>query len=748
MDRLIAPALALLLLAATAACAVPPDPARPWVYTDLRLLQPAAAGLPASADLVAVYTREAGSDLQVRLDFLDLPLVPNQDVYIALERRPGGSAQVLLSPWQTASPDPAGLTATAIPWDMLIALPAAGSPRLFFPGQTSPSSVLVPRLVRDPWLDTLTVSLNGAAVPRPFQLQVFVTRPCASPAGPCDPHPLEGTPAVASDAPPPPGQAALLMAFWDTFPAATPALALRRWDGAHTGPNGGRHGLNLLLTAAGQNFVPLVLLDLKTPASLAALDLVGAMKRLQDMSTDGYAILPDVAYGDPASVSLAYGRQAAAAFGYPASQMLFAPTGAAPTGYLIRFASLVDPTHMALAGAARLVPLPSAEAVQATGEGPSLDVRLELLSAALSGDPSRLVVLGGDLPRSTWGNADAAQASFAWISAHPWIRRLFGPDLLTFPVKGGAVVPAPAAQPAFPTYDGSGGRVPISPDELRNALAQAPRNTLTDLAWQAFFSLTAPTTDAGLQALRAQYLPDVSALLAASRWSDGSLQPDGCLSFQGRAAETCQLGNDRFLAILASRDARLEFLLYRDQLGVHEVIGPSSQFTVGLSDPSEWHPENGPGADPGAIQGAFAEAEAVQFAHYQSDGKSFTASSDSLSKTYRLTENGIEVDYRITSPLTERIPLAVEPQAFYAGPSAYLGRSASGAWSWGLAGGLRVQVQSQAALTEADFTASLPFLSQPEDPNQDYPPGHYLPFPLSVVSLNSDQDFRVLISIK
>jgi hypothetical protein len=541
------------------------------------------------------------------------------------------------------------------------------------------------------------------------------------------------------------------MAFWDTYPAYTPALALRRWDGAHTGPNGGRHGLNLLLTAAAQNFVPLVLLDLKTPASLAALDLIGATKRIRRLSDAGLLILPDAAYGQPADVALGYSRRAAAGFGLPGSQLAYSPSGQLQPGYLAQFVPLANATHLSRAGATRLIPLPPAGAVQATDDGPSTGVRLALLEAALSGDASRLVVLGGDLPHSTWGNADASAATFAWIDAHPWIRPLSGEDLLTFPVGANQSAPPMANNrpAAFPTYDGHGGQVTLSPSALIDALSRAPKNAITDLAWQAFFSLTASGADAGLQELRAQYLGDVTSLITASRWADGALpSAGGCETFKGEGEETCQLANDTFLAILKGQDARLEYLFYRDALGVHQVIGPSSQFTVGLSDPSRWHPEKGPAADPSVVQGAFAEGAEQKMTQTTASGNTFTASNGSFSKSYRLTEAGLEVIYHLTAPLTEHLPLAVDPQAFYFSPAQYQGVLAPGSWTWGLVGGIRVEVQTEAVLSAADFTASLPFLSQPEDPDQDYPAGHYLPFPLSVVSLSSDRDFRVRISIK
>jgi hypothetical protein len=744
-------ALVLSVLLSTAACAVPPLVDRPWTTDDLRLLQPSREGIPASADLLAVYTRPAGSDVQIRLDFLDLALSPDQDIYIALETKTGGSNGVLLSPSPSKAAEAADLTPTALPWNVLLVLPASGSPQAFTPGASGPSASILPRVVRDPWLDTVTVSLNSYTIAQPFRLQIFVTAACTAGAGPCSLPALDQTAVISSAAQPPLAHASLLMAFWDSFPAYTPALALRRWDGAHAGPNGGRHGLNLLLTAAQQFFIPVALLDLKTPAGLAALDLIGATKRLRGMSDAGLLILPDVAYGDPPDVSLGYSRRAAAGFGLPASQFVYAASAQPQPGYLAQFVPLADASHLSRRGATRLIPLPPADAVQATEAGPALDVRLGLLAAALSGDPSRLVVLGGDLPRSTWGNADAVAASFAWFAAHPWIRPLYGADLLTLPpgTKNSAPQSGESRPAAFPVYDGNGNQIPFSQSDLIDALVHASQNPITDLAWQTYFSLTAPSADDRLQSLRAQYDPDVLSLLSASRWAQGqSPSVKGCETFTGNGLEVCALANRYFLAFFKGKDARLEFLFHRDRQGLHQIVGPSSQFTVGLSDQSLWHPEFGPAADPSVIQGAFDESPPADINRYSAGAATFTASGDGFSKTYRLTDSGLEVSYHLTVPLSTRLPLAVDPQAFYFGPTSYTGTLSPGSWTWGLANGIRVQVRSDAALTASGFSASLPFLSQPEDPDQDYPPGHYLPFPLSVVSLSAEQDFSVRISIK
>ncbi len=113
--------------------------------------------------------------------------------------------------------------------------------------------------------------------------------------------------------------------------------------------------------------------------------------------------------------------------------------------YPAQFFFLENNTQVAGSGATRLIPLPAADDVQATTEGPSLDVRRALVNTAFSDDSTQLVMLGGDLPRSTWGNEDIAGPTFAWLAAHPWIQALKSVDLMTFPIA--ANIQGPARSP-------------------------------------------------------------------------------------------------------------------------------------------------------------------------------------------------------------------------------------------------------------------------------------------------------------
>jgi len=668
---------------------------------DLRMLDPVDNTDSPSTDILAVYTRTVGFDLEIRVDLLDLPLVPDYHLQILLDTSPGGN-----------------------PWDLIIDIPAGSRPTMT-PGDTN----TIPRVIRDPWLDTVTVRINRRAIPRSFSFKV--TSSIAD-----EPYPTDETTPTRSDALPPTQRAALALVFWDVFPGATPAQSLRLLDGAHTGPRGERHGLKHILDGAAQYGIPVALLDLKTPASLAALNYLGILPQIQNLVSRNLLILPDVAYADPANVSLGHSRRAAAGFGLPASQFAYSPLDI-QVDYLAQFFPLDNATQFARSGRTRLIPLPATEETQATQDGPSLEVRLALVSAVFSGDSTRLVVLGGDLPHSTWGNEDMAGPTFAWLAAHPWVQPLTAEDLISFPETSTNVL--------------ASGSTSVPPSYLAG-LANAPNNSLTDSAWQTYFMLTSPTNDEKFKVLRINYIGQVGELLAAARWAEHPSIYSGCdQDLNSDDRQECVISNFKFFAILNPAGACLTNLFYLNEKVPHQLVSPSSQFTIGLSDPSEWHPELGQAADPSVIPGAFSDNSqtwTVYSPEVTPGSIEFTSQDATRVKTYRLLENGIEITFQTSSPISTRIPLAVDPQAFYSEPAVYTGSLAPTTWTWGQTNGIQVEVAADTLFFVHSFTDSLPYLSQPENPDRAYPAGHYLPFPLSVVDIMGGGNFSAHIIVK
>ncbi len=672
-----------------------------WIIADLRVLDPVDNTASPSTDILAVYTRTIGFDLEIRVDMLDLVLIPDYHLQILLDTLPGEN-----------------------PWDLVIDIPAEGRPSV-----TPVNTNLIPRVIRDPWLDTVTVRINRKAIPRSFSLKVisFVAGGLT---------PADETVPARSDALPPTQRTPLALVFWDVFPGATPAQALRLLDGAHTGPRGERHGLKHILDSSGQYGIPVALLDLKTPASLAALNYLGILPQIQKLVSRNLLILPDVAYADPVNASLKFSRRAAAGFGLPASQFVYSSFGI-QVDYLAQFFSLDNATQLASSGRTRLIPLPAADEIQATQDGPSLDVRRALVNAAFSGNSTHLVVLGGDLPLSTWGNEDMAGPTFAWLAAHPWIQSLTGEDLITFPVAL--------------TNGRSSGSTSV-PSSYLVGLNNAPNNSLTESAWQTYFMLNSPTNDQKLKALRVNYLDQVGELLAAARWADHPLINTECdqdLNSDGQLE--CVISNLKFFAIINPVGARMTNLFYLNRSGPHQLVSPSSQFTIGLSDSSEWHPDLGQAADSSVIPGAFSDNTQtwMVYAPEVTPGIiEFTSQDASRIKTYKLVENGIEITYRTSGPVSTRIPLALDLQAFYFEPTGYTGSLTSTSWTWRQTNGIQVEVATDTPLSVESFTDSLPYLFLPENPDRGYPAGHYLPFPLSIVDIQGSGNLSVQIIVK
>ena len=726
-----------------------------WRYTHLRALDPADAAQP-ELDVIALYTRYTRHDLQIRLDILDLPETAHPDIYIALDLVPGGDVELPID------------AKTSRPWDILITIPSDGPPTLSenqYPISNTPRAyptsniqlpcLPIPRVLRDPLLDTLTINLNANLLPKQtgvFHIQVFTTEPGS-------PIVADSTVMISSEAQSL-GRAPLLISFWNALPAHTPAQALRRWDGAHTGPMGRRHGLKHLIEAVESHRVPITLLDLKSPLSLSTLEILDATPQVKELAADGLVIIPDTLparyFGELPSwanqKAAAISRETAINFGLQGSQLLYihdqqpgqlTPYALSlvlqPTG-----AEAVPQTHMYRSGDQSILPIPlrNYDAVQITAEGLDLSIKKALLAAAIAAEASSdtaITVLGGDLPHTPWGNPLIVDSAMLYIAAHPWIQPLSEADLLTYGRITG--YEPPIQQTTSQQHEA-----------VLGTLAKAPPSPITDLAWEAYLALLAPADPAysELSNLRAQYLGVIGDLLAAARWDVGAgVQPvyDCSLDtdFDGRLE--CILTSEGIFVLIDPQGARLKLLFVQGDNGVHQIVGGSSQFAVGLSDPYTWDLTRGSLADPDVIPGAFAGPWEPFNVTQLANGLRFT--SPTVQKDFTLTENGLRVAYQINAPLQVQIPLAVAPETRFSPGwgERYFGEDTPQGWAWGIEAGPRVLVQTSGALTTQTFADDLPALSVPEDPNYNYPPGHFIPIPLGIVTIQAEDDFWVELSI-
>ena len=725
-----------------------------WEISDLLFLDLPNTSDPTS-DLIAIYTRQIDDDFQIRIDILDLLPDFNLNFYILLDTYPAEHLEKFQGAPAVISSEIANHG-----WDGLLALPRDGSPQAFLAGKNQPENSLSPRIQRDPLQDTVTISfnLNSYPIPENLKFQVFVTTKDGGIL--LDQSPPIST--ILSDPIPP---APLIIIFSDSFPALSPIQALRHWDGAHTGPLGKRHGLKHILANAEKYAIPVVLLDLKIPSDLSALEFIGALPQVQNLVNQDLLLLPEIAFAFPDDLSLQFSRGIASAFELPDSIFVYSGDGQLQTDYRFQFIDLPDRSHLLLQDGKTLIPLPELEQnstpIQTSYEGLSLDVRHQLLTTAQSPDPSDLVILGGSLPHSTWGDSVVSMASMAYIAAHPWIQTLNATQIQAFDTQPihNKYEPQLIPAPNFPIFTSQGYSTGFDSNQLQAYLLEdlqnSPNNTITDLAWRMFFSLTSSVSNLSYSQLQYQYLNQVGSMLAASHWVNFPATISDCnQDIDYDSLNECILSNPRFFAIIETDGGRISFLFERDGNQIHQLIGPMSQFAVGLSDPSLWNLEQGPAADPEEIPGAFSDSD-NPFILYRvleiEDGSLIMNRSDGqVDKSIRLVENGLIIEYYSRTVEKLYIPLAIDPQVLSqpGWEKLYYSQKSADSIIWGLQGSTSIEIQSTGTIIANNFTESLLLIKNPENPDLDYPPGHFLPFPIALIEVSGTGQFSVTIRIQ
>lgn len=710
-----------------------------WQSSDLRIIH---VNQTSSESFAAGYLRRSNGQLQIRLDRLGFLSSQVFDVFVTLSTHQNGTARSL-----SQSPD-------SIYWDKLLVLPSTGNP--FCEGvEGRPPSRLCFQSQTDPITGDVVFTIKENNIPgnlRNLQVQAFLVDPQSNDI-------VDTIGPFRWDAPPP-ARAPLLLEFWDSLPGVTPAQALRRWDGAHTGPYGSRHGLSHLLSAASQAGIPITLLDLKSPQSLSALDAVGGTSTVQNLVSKGLLLLPDVVYGDPltATTSLRNSRAAGEAFFFPSNPVIFGNMllSDQPDNSFV-FAELPDSHHIGSTGTRRLLPLlvstRNQQDSQVNENGLTPESLKALLTIALTPDPSDLIVLGGSLPSSAWGDSRMAAPAMTYIANHPWIWPLTQQDIAAFPNGAGDNQPTCGytlcSMPPLPAQDAE------LRTHLREALKAAPANPITSLAWDAYLNLTASTPDATLQTLRSGYLGIVKELLAAAVWADNPTPDNRCLiDFDSDGTTDCILASSQQYLILSPAGARVLLGVSRQGSGFAQWTGSLSQFAVGMGDPSTWQPELGPAGDPSDIPGAFSDVDTI-WEKYTTTLKpgiaTFTSSDGTRQKRYELLLNGIRVTYSGFPAVETNLPIAFDPEIrFEPGwGRSYAFTSQPGNISWKIPGKGQVQVKTISSMSFSNSLETQRFLNKPENPDQSFSEGHFLPFPTAVIKINSENknSYHILVTV-
>jgi hypothetical protein len=748
-----------------AACqfGVPEQKHKQWSYTDIRAF---STGLSENSEdqIIAAYTRELGTDLQIRLDLLDISSSIESDIYIALDTEPGGTTALPIK----------GIS--QMPWDTLITIPSDGPPIAQIPNSISPFNIefirredVTPRVHYDNQNDYVTINLNRFVFPkytRIFNAQVFLTSENGKNIID-DIGPFRFDARIHNRLP-------ILIAFWNVFPAYTPAQALRRWDGAHTGPLGERHGLNMLLTTIKDHNVPVTLLDLKSPTSLSALDYLGHLQTIKQLEAEKLLILPDYlpsigsnnylyhCFNNETIIDYALSNtiQITQQFNLPSSKLLFAPNmlPCTPERYQSIFTLIegdLEPKSHRWKSSIFLPIKDMNNVDQATRDGLSLNIRKKLINGIVQNYNHEIYqILGGNLSESTWGDPESVSATIGYIAEHPWMKPMNIDDIMAMRKMrmDSTSEFIDSNDPSSPQMNHS-----IEFTQILNSNIDIFNNQFFKTTWESFISLFLPLPPESdkLRELRKNYYFQIEHLFNASRWAEEPFSLNDCnIDSDNDGQFECVLASKNYYAVFEKAGARLVFLFVRTikegeiMPEIHQVIGPTSQFLVGIDDPITWNLEAGEASDSNGIHGAFSDS-IHKWDLYRSSLVSpekiiFSSNDRTSTKSFKFEDNHITIEYTNVPPMTIQIPIVLDPWVRFSSDwgNLYWENQISDGWIWGLSDDIEVKITSNGTVKIKPFISSKHTLQERENPNLGYPPGHFIPFPIAVIEIepkaNSD----------
>jgi hypothetical protein len=203
--------------------------------------------------------------------------------------------------------------------------------------------------------------------------------------------------------------------------------------------------------------------------------------------------------------------------------------------------------------------------------------------------------------------------TFSYIAVHPWIKIITIQDLMTSPdLQAGSYLSVQNDQAnqnldAQQSLIASDSKSVEILSTINAGLLNAPKSQLTDFAWQVFDSLLRSGSPE-LFNLRLNYIGQIGEILAATDWGKKPVPIQSCsrdLDFDGE--NECILANNHIFAVIEPDGGYIPFVFTNDDQGIHQIIGPTWEFIVGMSDPSSWNTFSGVRSDSAQILGAFQD---------------------------------------------------------------------------------------------------------------------------------------------
>ena len=378
----------------------------------------------------------------------------------------------------------------------------------------------------------------------------------------------------------------------------------------------------------------------------------------------------------------------------------------------------------------------------------------ELIKVALSDDPDDFVNLGESFAKSALGDPSISEYFFAYIDNHPWIKTISQADLETDRKKytQGETCSDMLCSPSLPSIQPLTIFGTTYPDALNykdltikinDILVRLPDNEISRSAWLMYQKYMDPVNSEVEHQLQGNYLGQIGHMIQASEWLDSPSAIHECFDLDWDGIPECILSNEKIFSSYEIEGGRLLYVYIINDCGLIPVISPFSQYIVGLSDPDLWDITKGYLSDPNEISGFLADG-LDQLGNYTveiSDNSiEFQDKSSQIMKLFTLEGDGLSIEASYPFQTTAAIPLAAdlaasivsgnELQLFQNKKPGSTGFDKTETESGEVC--LKIQIPGQ-DLQITSYKDSSTFFESPENPDQSYPPGHYLPFPFQTI---------------
>lgn len=532
-----------------------------------------------------------------------------------------------------------------------------------------------------------------------------------------------------------------LMAF-NTHPGYQPSQILRFWNGAHTGPNGQRHGLKYLLDAAESTQIPVTLLDLNTPSGLAAIEFLDISEKLKELQSSSILFLPiPINLNTPSyPIILNSFQENIKNHGYINQNLVFYNLN---QQFLVKndnYTQSIDLTPDYESNA-----LSDMEYYQdpfSTSGLSELTIKNIFHNYLNSKNTTNILFA---LNKSNIADRAYASEIFMSIKSHPWLEVEF-PFQKKFDTTSLISI----------SESNEISTEKIISDEIIETILSS-KGSFQNYLFDYINDLFGKKKSEKFVKLSQHYLPNIYYYIAANQWEANPELKSGCTQdIDNDGMAECLLISADYFGIIELDGGRLAFLAVRSGNSVYQLIGPSSSIMFGLGPEEEWNIKESVFADPQEIPGAFYDDNG-NWNNYQPVDISENSvviidKITNTSKKYFITEDGFSFENNANEIKSIYIPVVLSPDCmrinkwqqhynvfqFDTVPKIKINCSKET---------INIKFSHPITTDISSFIESEKLILLPENPEFSYPEGFYIKIGVSLVKLQYLPKDRITITI-